>query len=216
MSKHRVLSLKPQLRLEWRGQDGQNETEQPDHSASLGDSITSATRIRFSVHTGPSLGRKRPMRAAIASGGGGGTPLPHVPSKMIAISGSIERRETSGIQRGRGTDTKVYGPRADRTEDTKGMAGVRPQRLRRTARDASRRRGSQGACSPQETRGYTGDHSGNPAFRSPSIISFAFVCPPRAIHSDIVKTGSSPSRCAAASRASASRPRWAKADARQR
>jgi hypothetical protein len=28
MSKHRVLSFKPQLRLEWRGQDGQNETEQ--------------------------------------------------------------------------------------------------------------------------------------------------------------------------------------------
>jgi hypothetical protein len=52
MSKHRVLSHKPQLRLEWRGQDGQNETEQPDHSASLGDSITSSTRIRFSVHTG--------------------------------------------------------------------------------------------------------------------------------------------------------------------
>ena len=51
MSKHRVLSLKPQLRLEWRGQDGQNETEQPDHSASLGDSITSSTQIRFSVHT---------------------------------------------------------------------------------------------------------------------------------------------------------------------
>src|SRR6266446_3795743 len=39
MSKHRVLSFKPQLRLEWRGQDGQSETEQPDHSASLGDSI---------------------------------------------------------------------------------------------------------------------------------------------------------------------------------
>jgi hypothetical protein len=51
MSKHRVLSFKPQLRLEWRGQDGQNETEQPDHSASLGDSKTSSTRIRFSVHT---------------------------------------------------------------------------------------------------------------------------------------------------------------------
>ena len=51
MSKHRVLSLKPQLRLERRGQDGQNETEQPDHSASLSDSITSSTRIRFSVHT---------------------------------------------------------------------------------------------------------------------------------------------------------------------
>jgi hypothetical protein len=51
MSKHCVLSFKPQRRLEWRGQDGQNETEQPDHSASLGDSITSSTRIRFSVHT---------------------------------------------------------------------------------------------------------------------------------------------------------------------
>jgi hypothetical protein len=28
MSKHRVLSLKPQLRLERRGQDGQNEMKQ--------------------------------------------------------------------------------------------------------------------------------------------------------------------------------------------
>ena len=51
MSKHRVLGFKPQLRLEWRGQDGQNETKQPDHSASLGDFFTSSTRIRFSVHT---------------------------------------------------------------------------------------------------------------------------------------------------------------------
>jgi hypothetical protein len=51
MSKHRVLSFKPCLRLEWRGQDGHNETEEPNHSASLGDSITSSTRIRFSVHT---------------------------------------------------------------------------------------------------------------------------------------------------------------------
>jgi hypothetical protein len=57
MSKHRVLSFKSQLRLEWRGQDGQNETEQPDHSASLGDSIASSTRIRFSVHTGPAGGQ---------------------------------------------------------------------------------------------------------------------------------------------------------------
>jgi hypothetical protein len=45
MSKHRVLSFKPQLRLEWRGQDGQNETEQPNHPASLGDSIATSTRI---------------------------------------------------------------------------------------------------------------------------------------------------------------------------
>jgi hypothetical protein len=70
MSKHRVLSFKPQLRLEWKGQDGQHETEQPDHSASLCDSITSSTRIRFSVHTG--TGRtasrpktERPARSAI-------------------------------------------------------------------------------------------------------------------------------------------------------
>src|SRR6266404_5213485 len=39
-----------------RGQDGQKETEQPDHSASLGDSITSSTQIRFSVHTGVVIG----------------------------------------------------------------------------------------------------------------------------------------------------------------
>jgi hypothetical protein len=51
MSKHRVLSFKPQLRLEWRGEDGQNETKQPDHSASLGDSITASTRIRFHRRT---------------------------------------------------------------------------------------------------------------------------------------------------------------------
>src|SRR5438309_1049969 len=57
MSKHRVLSFKPQLRLEWRGQDGQNETEQADHSASLRDSITSSTQMRFSVHTVTEPGR---------------------------------------------------------------------------------------------------------------------------------------------------------------
>jgi hypothetical protein len=51
MSKHRVLSFKPQRRLERQGHDGQNEIEQPDHSASLGDSMTASTRIRFSVHT---------------------------------------------------------------------------------------------------------------------------------------------------------------------
>jgi hypothetical protein len=51
MPKHRVLSLKPHLRFDWHGQDGQDETQKPDHSASLGDSITSSTRMRFSVHT---------------------------------------------------------------------------------------------------------------------------------------------------------------------
>src|ERR1700686_4945119 len=62
MSKHRVLSFKPQLRLEWQRQDGQHETEQPDHSASLGDSITSSTRIRFSVHTRVSKAGRRNWR----------------------------------------------------------------------------------------------------------------------------------------------------------
>jgi len=57
-------------------------------------------------------------------------------------------------------------------------------------------------------------YSGNPALRSPSIASFAFVCPPRATHADIVKAGSISSKRATASRASAARPRWAKADAR--
>src|SRR5215831_6144300 len=33
-----VLGFKPQLRLEWRGQDGQSEAEKPDHPASLSDS----------------------------------------------------------------------------------------------------------------------------------------------------------------------------------
>src|ERR1700732_374915 len=59
-------------------------------------------------------------------------------------------------------------------------------------------------------------HPGSPAFRSPSVSSVAFDCPLRAIHEEIVKAGSTSRRHAAASRASASRPRWAKADARQR
>ena len=67
MSKHRVLCFKPQLRLEWQAHDGQKETEQSDHSASLGDSITSSTRIRFSVHTGRKKGRQvRPVRAELS------------------------------------------------------------------------------------------------------------------------------------------------------
>src|SRR5712664_2891345 len=52
MSERGMLSLKPDLRLEWRGQDRHDETQEPDHSASLGDSGASSTRIKFSVHTG--------------------------------------------------------------------------------------------------------------------------------------------------------------------
>jgi hypothetical protein len=41
MSKHRVLSFKPQLRLDWRDQDGPNVTEQPNHSVSSNHVINS-------------------------------------------------------------------------------------------------------------------------------------------------------------------------------
>src|SRR5258708_38713151 len=51
MSKHRVLSFKPQLRPERRGQHGQHETEQPDHSTSLGDSVAPSILIGCSGHT---------------------------------------------------------------------------------------------------------------------------------------------------------------------
>jgi len=76
-----------------------------------------------------------------------------------------------------------------------------------------RRRGSQDRA--REARRQHRAHSGNPAFRSPSINSFALDRPPRAMNSEIVKAGSVSSTRAAASRASASRPRWAKAEARQ-
>ena len=32
--------------------DDEDETQKSDHSASLGDSVTSSTQIRFSVHAG--------------------------------------------------------------------------------------------------------------------------------------------------------------------
>jgi hypothetical protein len=50
MSERGIFGLKPDLRLEWRSQGGQYETQKPDHSASLGDSVTPSTRIGFSVH----------------------------------------------------------------------------------------------------------------------------------------------------------------------
>src|SRR5215831_7953122 len=38
--------------FDFRQAHGQDETQKPDHSVSLGDSSASSTRIRFSVHTG--------------------------------------------------------------------------------------------------------------------------------------------------------------------
>ena len=41
MSEYRILCFKPPLRLEWRGQDGQDEAEQCKHRAlTLGDSFS--------------------------------------------------------------------------------------------------------------------------------------------------------------------------------
>ena len=42
MSERGIFGLKPDLRLERRSQGGQDETQKPDRSASLGDSVTSS------------------------------------------------------------------------------------------------------------------------------------------------------------------------------
>ena len=90
---NRVLSFKPQLRLEWRGQDGQHETEQPDHSASLGDSITASTRIRFSVHTGLQTSQNSNQQIGL-----------HPPNLSIGLLEAIKRfgarRSLAGVSRG--------------------------------------------------------------------------------------------------------------------
>jgi len=39
MSKYGILNLKPAVRLEWRGQNGQNEADQRYHCANLADSV---------------------------------------------------------------------------------------------------------------------------------------------------------------------------------
>jgi hypothetical protein len=108
----------------------------------------------------------------------------------------------------------ILGPILSRPTVLKSSAGA-ISKIR--CKDRRRRPGSEGRVLATGNEAAHRAHSGNPALRRPSISSFEFDChPPRAIHADIVKAGSSSSRRAAASRASASRPRWAKADARQR
>src|ERR1700687_5903648 len=51
MSKNCILRLKPDVRLEWRGQHGQNEADQRNHRANLADSIIRSTWIGFWVAT---------------------------------------------------------------------------------------------------------------------------------------------------------------------
>jgi hypothetical protein len=68
MSKHCVLSLKSYLRLEWRGQDGQSEAEQPDHPASLGDSnAVSHSDEVFGTHSGYTVVVRRALRGLVVS-----------------------------------------------------------------------------------------------------------------------------------------------------
>jgi hypothetical protein len=51
MPKHCVLSLKPQLRLEWRGDDGQSETEQPFRQLRRFHHVINSDKV-FGTHTG--------------------------------------------------------------------------------------------------------------------------------------------------------------------
>src|SRR5665647_717547 len=52
MPENRILCLKPTLRLEWRGQNGQDKTEQSEHDPqTLDDSFGQSMRMKFSVHT---------------------------------------------------------------------------------------------------------------------------------------------------------------------
>ena len=55
MSKRRVLSFKPQLRLEWRGQDGQSEAEQPNHPANLAAHLQGKRRLSLGQARRPVL-----------------------------------------------------------------------------------------------------------------------------------------------------------------
>ena len=57
MSEHRILRLKPALRLERRGQHGQNKPDQRDHRANLADSSLDKAGRRIvdrpQCHPGP-------------------------------------------------------------------------------------------------------------------------------------------------------------------
>src|ERR1700687_1892176 len=51
MSEHRILRLKPALRLERRGHNGQNKADQRNHRANLADSRTTNPDRVFGTHT---------------------------------------------------------------------------------------------------------------------------------------------------------------------
>ena len=65
VSKHRVLSFKLHLRLEWRCQHGQSEAEQPNHHASLDDSSAASHSDEvFGTHNRASARQVSALKAA--------------------------------------------------------------------------------------------------------------------------------------------------------
>ena len=94
MSQHRILGFKSALRLEWRDQNAQDETEQRDHRAlTLCDSIRQSMRMRFLVHTGGKV--KMPRRCTQIS-----LLVPHsFTSLLLFISGSQDWNSERRIDR---------------------------------------------------------------------------------------------------------------------
>jgi hypothetical protein len=134
MSKHRVLGFKPQLRLEWRGQHGQNETEQPDQSASIGDSITSSTRKGFRYTQLERLGAQRDLfqRSSFASGSDGQGP------------GCNRRRlaQIKDVDRTGSSRTRLSGPCQNTSGTAADRSCVRPGPVARPSEIRCRRRQS--------------------------------------------------------------------------
>jgi hypothetical protein len=88
MSQHRILGFKPHLRLEWRGQDGQSEAEQPDHPASLGDSNAASHSDQvFGTHSGE---MSRELTLSITSTSAGATDPPVVTQLQDVNRGRIK------------------------------------------------------------------------------------------------------------------------------
>jgi hypothetical protein len=65
MPKRHVLCFKADLRPEWRDHDRKHEAYKRKHHINLCDSLTSSTRIRFSVHTASNTDFFARIRASV-------------------------------------------------------------------------------------------------------------------------------------------------------